>query len=112
MSRDRAGSRISTKQDFPADRNLSHMELFAMQMDWVTNLTPEEKPRLDKQLCIGCGQPGHVRRDCTTHPRIFNKPMKPKMNFQPQRPAYNNNVQRPGNNNAQRNKAPQHNMGG
>jgi hypothetical protein len=33
MSRDRVKSRFSTKQDFPADRNLSHMELFAMQMD-------------------------------------------------------------------------------
>jgi hypothetical protein len=68
MGRDRTGSHFSTKQDFPGDRNLSHMELFAMQMDWVNNLTPEEKRRFDNQLCIRCGQPGHVRRDCTTNP--------------------------------------------
>jgi hypothetical protein len=115
MSRDRAGSRFSMKLDFPVDRNLSQMDLFAMQMDWVNNLTPEEKRRFDNQLCIGCGQPEHLQKDCPTNPRVFKNNVKPKPNFQqPQRPVYNNNgngnVQKPGN--AQHNRAPQHNMGG
>jgi hypothetical protein len=39
-------------------------ELNAMRMAWLDKLNPEEKRRFDNQLCIGCGEPGHLRRDC------------------------------------------------
>jgi hypothetical protein len=47
-------------------------ELNAMRMAWLDKLNPEEKRRFDNQLCIGCGEPGHVRRDC---PHIQASPM-------------------------------------
>jgi hypothetical protein len=43
---------------------LYNAELNAMRMAWLDKLNPEERRRFDNQLCIGCGDPGHVRRDC------------------------------------------------
>jgi hypothetical protein len=106
MSRYRAGSPASRRHDFPSDRNLDNMELFAMQMDLINKLTPEEKRRFGNQLCIGCGQAGHVWKECPTYPRIFTRPARP---FQPQRPAFQ--PQWPVNNNTRHNGDPQHNMG-
>ncbi len=55
-------------------------------MDWLDKLTPEERRRFEHQRCIGCGEPGHIRRECpnkmavdysgnkTTYPRLPTKP--------------------------------------
>ncbi len=48
----------------PTLQMLYEAELNAMRMAWLDKLNPEEKWRFDNQLCIGCGDPGHVRRDC------------------------------------------------
>jgi hypothetical protein len=41
----------------------SPRELHDLMTSWVDKLTPEEKWRFDKKLCINCGQPGHIRRN-------------------------------------------------
>jgi hypothetical protein len=43
--------RSSGSQNSIKDRNLNAMELYALQMDWVNKLTPEEKRRFENQLC-------------------------------------------------------------
>jgi hypothetical protein len=90
--------RSSGSQNFPNDRNLNAMEFYTLQMDWVNKLTPEEKRHFENQLCIGCGQSGHIRRNCPTKKPVYNRPAQP---FVPQR-----------NNNFRANSTPQHNMGG
>jgi hypothetical protein len=95
MNQGQRHGRSFRRQSFPNDRNLNAMELYTLQMDWVNRLTPEEKRRFENQLCIGCGQSGHIRKDC---PKKLNRPAQP---FVPQR-----------NNNFRANSTPQHNMGG
>ena len=48
----------------PTLQMLYDAELNAMRMAWLDKLNPEEKRRFDNQLCIGCGEPGHLRREC------------------------------------------------
>jgi hypothetical protein len=98
MSHGQRHGRIFGSQDFPTDRNVSPMALYAMQMDWVNNLTPEEKQRFDNQLCINCGQAGHIKRYCPMKP-VYSRPAGPL-------------AQRNNNNIVCHNGAPQHNMGG
>ena len=35
-------------------------ECSAMRMDWLDKLTPEEGRQFEHQLCIGCGEAGHI----------------------------------------------------
>jgi hypothetical protein len=66
--------RSSGRQNFPNNGNLNAMELYALQMDWVNKLTPEEKRHFENQPCIGCGQSGHIQRNCPTEKRVYNRP--------------------------------------
>ena len=52
----------------PTLQMLYEAELNAMRMAWLDKLNPEEKRRFDNQLCIRCGEPGHLRRECP-HPQ-------------------------------------------
>ncbi len=119
----------------PTLQMLYDVELNAMRMAWLDKLNPEERRRFDNQLCISCGEPGHLRRECpypqppdrngmkTVHPnRDRHNPPRlqgsgPTMNKQgpgpgplPKNYSYpvNNNNPRP---NTQGN-PPKHNMGG
>jgi hypothetical protein len=96
MSQSQRHGRSTGKLSFPYDNTLNGaMKLYALQRSWVDKLSPEEKWRFENQLCIGCGQPGHIRWDC---------PKKPNRHVQP--------FVQPRNNNYRTNSSPQHNMGG
>jgi hypothetical protein len=98
-------------------------ELNAMGMDWLDNLMPEERRRFEHQLCIGCGEPGHIRRECPHKKAVDNSGMQktvyprpnygppPKQSYGP--PPKNNNYQfNNTRNNVNLGNQPKHNMGG
>jgi ferredoxin len=77
----------------PTLQLLYDAELNAMRMAWLDKLNPEERRRFDNQLCIGCGEPGHNRRECphlavdqngkTIYPRaVDNSGMQRNVNHQ------------------------------
>jgi hypothetical protein len=77
----------------PTLQLLYDAELNAMRMAWLDKLNPEERRRFDNQLCIGCGEPGHLRRECphlavdqngkTIYPRaVDNSGMQRNVNHQ------------------------------
>jgi hypothetical protein len=74
MNQSQRLGRSTGKLSSPTDNSLNAMELYTLQRDWVNKLTTEEKRRFENQLCLGCGQPGHIRRDC---PKKLNPPIQP-----------------------------------
>jgi hypothetical protein len=119
----------------PTLQMLYDVELNAMRMAWLDKLNPEERRRFDNQLCINCGEPGHLRRECpypqppdrngmkTVHPnRDRHTPPRlqgsgPTMNKQGPGPGpLPKNYSYPVNNNNPRlntqGNPPKHNMGG
>jgi hypothetical protein len=96
-------------------------EMNAVRMDWLDKLIPEERRRFEHQLCIGCGEPGHIRRECPYNKavdnsnvhRTFNSRQNngppPKQSYGPSKTNYPFNNNR---NNASSGNHPKHNMGG
>ncbi len=101
---------------------LYNAECNAMRMDWMNKLTPEERRRFEHQLCIGCGEAGHIRRNCLHKLPVDNKNVQktfnsrpsngppPRQSYGPSKTVY----PRPNNdrNNFSSGNHPKHNMGG